>query len=307
MSTKNLLITGATGKQGGAVIDAIMADKQHASQFTIYGVTRNVESASATKLVAKYPSVKLVAGDMNDCPGIFAQAKVPIWGVFSVQIPMGKGANVETEEKQGKDLVDAAIANGVSHFIQTSVDRHGERSSENPTNVPHFISKHRIEKHLEENAKGTNMTYTILRPVFFMENLANNFQGKLVSTTWWVALGPDTKLQMVSLQDIGFFAAQAFINPTAPEYKNRGIGLAGDELSYNEADKLFREKAGYPIPTTFSIFGYLFLWAVKEIGLMFTFFKEQGYAADIPALKKMNPNLITLSKRLDMQKEKKYN
>jgi uncharacterized protein YbjT (DUF2867 family) len=305
MSTKNLLITGATGKQGGAVIDALMADKEHASQSTIYGLTRNAESASAKKLVAKYPSVKLVTGDMNDCPNIFSTVKQQIWGVFSVQIPLGKGASVETEEKQGKDLVDAAIANGVSHFVQTTVDRHGEHSSENPTNVPHFISKHRIEKHLEEKAKGSTMTYTILRPVFFMDNLTNNFPGKLTSAAWWVGLGPDRKLQLVALQDIGYFAAQAFINPTAPEYKNRAIGLAGDEPTWAEADKLFKEKTGYGIPTTFSIFAYLLLWAIKNVGLMFAFFRDTGYAVDIPTLKKMNPNLISLSKWLDMQKEKK--
>lgn len=286
------------------MINAIMADKQHASQFTIFGLTRNVESASAKKLVAKYPSVKLVAGDMNDCSAIFSAVKEPIWGIFSVQTPVGKGATVETEEKQGKDLVDAAIANGVSHFVQTTVDRHGEHSSENPTNVPPFISKHRIEKHLEEKAKGSTMTYTILRPVFFMDNLANNFPGKIVSATWWAALGPDRKLQMVNLQDIGYFAAQAFINPTAPEYKNRGISLAGDELSWAETDKLFKEKTGYGVPTTFSIFGYLLLWAIQDIGTMFAFFKDPGYAADIPALKKLNPNLISLSMWLDMQKEK---
>ena len=175
------------------MIEALMADKKHASQFTIYGLTRNVESAPAKKLVAKYPSVKLVAGNMNDCPAIFFSLKDQIWGVFSVQIPFGPDASVETEEKQGKDLVDAAIENGVSHFVQTTVDRHGEHSSENPTNIPHFISKYRIEKHLEEKAKGSMMTYTILRPVFFTENLANNFQGKLVSTAWWAGLGPDTQ------------------------------------------------------------------------------------------------------------------
>lgn len=207
MSTKNLLITGATGKQGGAAIDALMADKA-ASQFTVYALTRNVESASAKKLVAKYPSIKLVAGNLNNCPTIFSAAKVPIWEVFSVQVPMGSGATVETAEKQGKDLVDAAIANGVSHFVQTSVDRHGEHSFDNPTNIPHFISKHRIEKHLEEKAKGSKMTWTILRPVFFMENLTNDFAGKLVSATWWVALGPDRKLQLVSTGDIGYFAAR---------------------------------------------------------------------------------------------------
>ena len=74
-----------------------------------------------------------------------------------------------------------------------------------------------------------------------------------------------------------------------------------------ETDKLFKEKTGHGVPTTFSIFGYLLLWAIKDVGKMFAFFKDTGYAADIPALRKMNPNLISLSKWLDMQKEKKEN
>lgn len=183
------------------------------------------------------------------------------------------------------------------------MDRHGEDSFENPTNIPHFVSKHRIEKYLVEKTKGSSMSWTILRPVFFMENLINNFMGKMITAAWWAALGPDRKLQLVSIKDIGYFAAQAFINPA--EYGNRGISLAGDDLGWAEMDKMFKEKTGHGVPTTFSIFGYLLLWAVKEIRVMFAFFRDTGYAADIPALKKMNPNLITLSKWLDMQKERR--
>jgi nucleoside-diphosphate-sugar epimerase len=85
--SKAVLITGATGKQGGAVIDALLASPE-ASSFTILAVTRNVESASAKKLIEK--GCKLVQGDLQDVSGIFESAKKatsePIWGVFSVQV-----------------------------------------------------------------------------------------------------------------------------------------------------------------------------------------------------------------------------
>jgi uncharacterized protein YbjT (DUF2867 family) len=85
--SKPILITGATGKQGGAVINALLASPQ-AKDFTILAVTRNAESASAKKLVDR--GVKIVKGDLNDVEAIFKEAakvvEEPVWGVFSVQV-----------------------------------------------------------------------------------------------------------------------------------------------------------------------------------------------------------------------------
>ena len=166
-----LLITGATGKQGGAVVNSLL-ESPEAQKFTILAVTRNADSPSAQKLKSR--GVKIVTGNLNDVPAIFQNAKTvvdkPIWGVFSVQVPMGKGATVQTEEAQGKALVDGAVANGVKMFLYNSVDRGGdEKSPDNPTNVPHFISKSNIEKHLLEKAKVAGMDWCILRPVAFMD------------------------------------------------------------------------------------------------------------------------------------------
>jgi len=94
---------------------------------------------------------------------------------------MGKGASVESEEKQGKALVDGALANNVKCFVYSSVDRGGSKSYETPTPIPHFISKHRIEHHLVE-AAGDEMEWTILRPTAFMENLTPDFMGKGFAT-----------------------------------------------------------------------------------------------------------------------------
>lgn len=67
---------------------------------------------------------------------------------------MGNGQNATTEERQGKNLVDAALKNNVKYFVYSSVDRGGESSIDRPTDVPHFVSKHNIEHHLINATKG---------------------------------------------------------------------------------------------------------------------------------------------------------
>jgi uncharacterized protein YbjT (DUF2867 family) len=142
-SPKVLLITGATGKQGGAVINSLISSS---TPFTILAVTRDSTSASSQKLAAKSDKIKLVQGNLDDCAAIFAEAKnvisEPIWGVYSVQISMGKGVTTDGEVKQGCDLIDESVKEGVKHFVYSSVERGGdEKSWENPTPVTHFETK----------------------------------------------------------------------------------------------------------------------------------------------------------------------
>lgn len=92
------------------------------STFTIFALSRNIQSASAVALVEKFPAVKLVEGSLDDPHAIFARLETPIWGVFSVQNSMIRGSNYEVEERQGKKLVDAAIRHNVKHFVYISVD-----------------------------------------------------------------------------------------------------------------------------------------------------------------------------------------
>lgn len=82
-----ILVTGATGKQGSSVINALLAAK---TQFQILALTRNVSSPSAKALAAKSSNVILVEGNLDDADSIFRNAQkvtsLPIWGVFSVQV-----------------------------------------------------------------------------------------------------------------------------------------------------------------------------------------------------------------------------
>ena len=60
---KNILVTGATGKQGGAVVSALLASPS-AANFVIYAVTRNPTSAAAISLASK-PNVKVIEGNLD--------------------------------------------------------------------------------------------------------------------------------------------------------------------------------------------------------------------------------------------------
>ncbi|MCJ1366887.1 hypothetical protein MMC16_006018 [Acarospora aff. strigata] len=299
---KNILITGATGKQGGAVIDALLASPS-SKTFNLLALTRNPSSASATALAKKAQNIKIIKGDLGDCPAIFKAANAPIWGVFSVTLFFGGGATVETEEQQGKALIDAALANDARHFVFTSAERGGQSV---PTNIPHFISKHNIEKHLESaTGDGGKVSYTILRPVAFMENLSPDFQGKMFTAMWKSTLSPDRKLQLISTADIGYVAAQAFIHADEPTYKNAAIGLAGDELTFAEAGDVFKKVVGKPMPSTFGFLGQGLMWAMKDLGIMFRWFETAGFRADIGMVKGLHPKIMNFAEWLG-KKENKF-
>jgi uncharacterized protein YbjT (DUF2867 family) len=170
---KPILILGATGKQGSALITSLLSLQNSSSDYTLLAVTRNASSPASLALAAK--SVKLIEGSLDDPVSLLAKGKEaaghPVWGVFAVFVSQGRGASPEIEERQAKALVDAAVQGGeVKFFVYSSVERGGnERSWSNPTNVPHFISKHNVELHLREKALGTGLQWTILRPTAFMD------------------------------------------------------------------------------------------------------------------------------------------
>ena len=99
--SRALLITGATGKQGGAVVKALLAAN---ADFQILAVTRDAASPSAQRLASKSSRIKLIQGNLDDCDTIFKAAKAasntPIWGVYSVQVSaLGKNCYVASQSR----------------------------------------------------------------------------------------------------------------------------------------------------------------------------------------------------------------
>ncbi|KAF5227229.1 hypothetical protein FAUST_11912 [Fusarium austroamericanum] len=295
--SRAILITGATGKQGGAVINALLA--KSSSEFLLLAVTRNKESASAKNLAAKSSNIKLVEGDLDSIPALFQAAKraagtVPIWGVYSVQLSMGKGVTLEGEVRQGKGLIDESIKAGIKHFIYSSVDRGGdEKSWTDATVVPHFKTKYEIEHHLRNSTNNgkTSMNWTILRPTAFMENLEPIFATKIFLTMIRDTL-KDKPLQWVATEDIGYFAAEAFTDPR--DWNKKAISITGDELTFAQLSEAFEHATGGPAGTTFGILGKALKVGVKELGIMVNWFRDEGYGADLAKVRQLNPEAKTM-------------
>ena len=91
------------------------------------------------------------------------------------------------------------------------------------------------------------------------------------------------------------------MNPEAKEYANADMAVAGDSLTYDQAVDVFKQKTGQALPTTYDTIAKAILWAVKDVGLMFKWFGMSGFDADIPALRKMHPGMLTFGKWLQQK------
>lgn len=146
-----------------------------------------------------------------------------------------------------------------------------------------------------KKSKGTGMAWVILRPVAFFENFTPDYFGKVFTTAWQMTL-KQKPLQLISTSDIGFFAADAFTHPETSQ--GRALSLAGDELTFAQMADIFERSTGKKVPTTFRLPVWLMMAAVKELGVMFKWFYEEGYGADVAELKRIHPELKDFQKWL---------
>jgi uncharacterized protein YbjT (DUF2867 family) len=263
---KTVLVTGATGQQGGAVAGELLANG-----YTVMAMTRNPEGEKAQALASL--GAEVIRGDLDDA-GSLEQAMGGVWGVFAVQNTWEAG--IEQEEVQGKRMAEIAKKTGVQHFVYTSV-----ASAHRNTGIPHFDNKWRVEETIRTLGLPS---YTIIRPVFFMENLASPWfkpgidEGKLM-----IGVKPDTVLQMVAVKDIGRHGFLAF--DKHEELNGRAIDLAGDASTLPEAAKVIGQAAGktvefvqVPIEEVRSF--------SEDFAIMLEWFDRVGYDADIDGLAK---------------------
>jgi len=266
MDSGSILITGATGQQGGAVARELLA-----RGYQVRGMTRQPEGEKAQTL-AKL-GAEIVRGDLDDAASL-AGAVQGAWGVFSVQNTWEAG--VEKEEEQGKRFAKISKDAGVRHFVYSSVG-----SAHRKTGIPHFENKWRIE----ETVRGLGFpSYTVIRPVFFMENLASPLfkpgikEGKLT-----VGIKPATVLQMIAVADIGKYGAWAFENHD--KLNGRAIDIAGDAKTMPQTATIIGAAADRKIefiPTPIEEVRKF----SEDYALMLEWFDAVGYNADIKGLAK---------------------
>src|SRR6201997_4549919 len=267
---RTILITGVTGQQGGAVAQALRG-----TGFHLRGLTRKPESERAAALA--HQGIDIVKCDLDD-EGRLRRRLAGAWGVFAVQ-NTGE-AGVEREEAQGKRLATLARKAGVEHYVYTSVG-----SADKRTGIPHFDNKWRIE----ETVRGLRFpSHVILRPVFFMENLVAPFSLQGSTLAW--ALEPATKLQMIAVDDIGWFGARAFTDAAA--LNGREIDLAGDVRTMPESAEILTVALGRPIAFAQTPIEQVRQYS-RDLAVMLEWFDRVGYSADIAGLEREFGRVLT--------------
>lgn len=269
-----ILVTGATGNQGGATIAEML---RRPRRWHIRAFVRDPGAPKAAALAAR--GIELVRGDLDDEASL-RTAMAGVHGVLSVQTPMGHGP--QGEERQGKCLAMVAANADVRHLVYCSaggVDR--------DSGVPHFESKRAIEAQIA----ATGLTATVLRPAAFMENFATFAFRTTMLSMMRTYLADGQRMQLASARDVGWFAAEAFEHPD--RYAGQSIEVAGDAVTWREAAAILRGAGRGPV-ATFTIPGFLRHRLPEDFRRMFEWIAREGFQADLPGLRRVHPGLLTL-------------
>ena len=220
---KTILVIGATGHQGGAVVDALLR-----TDFSLCAMIRNMGSDEAQAL--KKRGVEMVLGDLDDYDSLI-RAMNGAYGAFSMLNFMDAG--VQKEEERGKRVADAAKKAAVQHFIYSSVG-----GAERNTGIPHFESKWHVEQHIRE----PDLPYSIVRPTTFMTNLME-LPVNMCFGAFSRMRGENMKpLQMIAVQDIGKWVAHIFLN--RERFLGKAVEIAGDEVDFTKMMNTYKKVYG---------------------------------------------------------------
>ncbi len=272
-----ILVTGATGKQGGATARRLLGDG-----IPVRALVRDPDTAAARALAEL--GAELAVGDF-DAPDSIAAAVRDVRGVFGVP-PAAYGPDgwdVELEAARGATLVAAARAARVEQFVFTGVASFA-RDKQWGAN-----GKRRIERVVADSG----MRYTLLRPVRFMENyLFQGFSVDGIRDGVHRHLFPaDLPIQMIAVEDIAAVAALAFADPD--RLHGRTLDLAGDQRTMRDAAATITRTVGIPvryeeIPESEAAErgpSILEVWRLAREG--------DSWNADIPAVREIHPGLRT--------------
>jgi uncharacterized protein YbjT (DUF2867 family) len=261
--SKMILVSGATGQQGGSVARELLA-----RGYRVRAMTRKPQSEPALSLARL--GAQLAQGDLDDEASV-ARALAGAWGAFAVQNTWEAG--VEKEEVQGKRFAKAAREAGVQHFVYSSV-----ASAHRQTGIPHFDNKWRVE----ETVRSLGFpSHVIIRAAFFMENfLSPWFKPGIDGGKLMMSIKPQTVLQMIAVEDIGKYARWAFDN--YQKLNGRAIDIAGDAHTMPDTARIIGQAAGKTVE-----FVQVPIEEVRKFSmdyaLMLEWFDRVGYDVDIPA------------------------
>ena len=274
---RTIVVTGATGLQGGAVARRLLRDG-----WQVRGLTRNHASQRARALAAL--GAEVVQGDMAEASSL-RPAFEGAYGVYSVQNPFIGGP--EAEVRQGKNVAEVAKDVGVEHLVYGSAG-----TGRKGTDVPSWETKLQIEDHM----KALELPLTILRPTAFMKLMTHKKFFPSVAA-WQVMpklMGSSRRLPWLCTEDLGVIGAKAFADPHS--FVGKDLTLASDARSLDECRSMYREVIGgnprrLPVPVwLFERFGFV----GKDLTTMWRWLRTGDVDLDTSPTRAIHPDALTV-------------
>lgn len=198
-----ILLTGAAGKTGRAVLKALVERDQR-----VLVLVRNNEQAEELLALG---AADAIAGDMEDAQ-IYEKALKSVNSLYHIC------PNMHPEElKIGSTIINAAIDNKIDHFVYHSV-LHPQTEK-----MPHHWNKMRVEEMLFESGLG----FTILQPAPYMQNILASQEVISKELTYRVPYPVSTRLSLVDLQDLARVVAIVLCEPGHKGAVYEIVGTAG--------------------------------------------------------------------------------
>ncbi|MGY2021299.1 NmrA family NAD(P)-binding protein [Nocardia gipuzkoensis] len=272
-----ILVTGATGQQGGVTARSLLADSR-----AVRAMVRDAQAPAAQDLAAA--GAELVVADF-DAPETLPAALAGVTGLFLVP-PAAygpQGWDVDLEAARGQAVVDAAREAGVRQIVFTGIASMGDNASWGAT------GKQRIE----DAVIASGARYTLLRPVRFMENylLRTSPVDGIVDGVHRHLFPAEGPMKVIALADIGDIAALIFADPE--RFHGRVLELAGDVLVPPAAATAISAATGHPV--RYHEVGEADADALgPEIGNTWRLMRHTGgWRADVEEIREIHPGLRT--------------
>ncbi|KAM0477759.1 hypothetical protein ACHAPX_005523 [Trichoderma viride] len=243
--SKTITVFGATGNQGGSLVQEILADPVLSKEFQVRGVTRDVKKPNAQKLASM--GVEMVTADMSS-----AQSVAPaVQGAHTVFLVTNfwESMSADIEISQGKAVVDASKAASVQHIIFSSLINVNKASGGRLPNISHFDGKAAIEEYI----RHSGLAGTFVLPGMFMSGFETMIQKNPESEPagYTLALPVDPHKAITPLFDaaadtdiLGKFVKVAIKN--FPAQSGKRILAAADYYTIDRLISEFSEVIGKP-------------------------------------------------------------
>ncbi len=266
-----ILVMGATGRQGGAVVDELLE-----RGYTVRAMVRKPQNKKAQRLVAK--GVTVVKGDYSDQSSVL----VAMQGLQHAFFYSGFSRN---ELAEGRNVIAAAKQSGLRHLVYSS----------GAAAAPEGGMEGAVKAQVELVLRESGVPFSVVRPVAFMENYRGQ-QKHTLEKGVVDSRAPDRYVYFIAIRDIGFFVGEAFDHPG--EWLGRAENIAGDKMTMTNLAKTFSVVLGQDVDYVRRPLEEFLQSFPPPLRPLFRWYDQVGYSADTKGLRERYPNLITLEQYL---------